>query len=141
MSFSLTSLALMAALEVASAHASAQSPTLRTAMRDKLMHTQRLLEAVVRADYAAVGRSAEALSRISETEINSWQPGVPPEYAKQATLFRSSVRGLREAAAKRNGDAVLAEYTALVSSCTRCHAHVRSFRLIAIEIPSPVAGR
>jgi cytochrome c556 len=141
MSFRLTSLALVAALVVASAHASAQNPTLRTAMRDKLAHTQRLLEAVVTADYAAVGRSAEALGKISDTEIIAWQDGAQPEYRRQAALFAFSVRGLRDAARRRNIDAVLAEFTTLVSSCTRCHAHVRGSRVIAFEIPSPVTGR
>ena len=140
MSFRLTALALATALLVASAQSSAQNPTLKTAMRDKLVHTQRLLEAVVLADYAAIGRSAEALARISDTEIIAWQDGAPPEYRRQAALFVFSVRGLREAAAKRNIDATLAEYTALVSSCTRCHAHVRGSRVVVFELPAPVSG-
>jgi hypothetical protein len=53
-------------------------------MRTKLVNTQRLLEAVVTADYPAIGRSVDALSQISETEIASWQVGAQPEYRKQA---------------------------------------------------------
>jgi hypothetical protein len=90
-------------------------------MRDKLSHTQQLLEAIVTADFPAVDRHAERLSRISYAEIASWQANAQPDYVQQAVLFLSSVQGLREAAAKRNGDLALQEYTALISSCVRCH--------------------
>jgi hypothetical protein len=102
-------------------------------MRAKLFNTQRLLESLVMADYAAIQRDADALSRITEKEIVSWQMGVQPEYAKQATFFVLSVRGLQEAASGRNIDAALHEYTALTSSCVHCHAHVRRAKSIAYE--------
>jgi cytochrome c556 len=142
MSFRLKVLALAAILVLAFAagYSSAQNPTLKTAMRDKLVNAQPLLEAVVRADYAAIDRAANALSRISETEIASWQVGAPPEYRKQAMAFVGSVQGLHDAAAKRDINAALAEYTALVSSCTRCHAYVRSSRVVSFEAP-PSAKR
>jgi cytochrome c556 len=129
----LTVLALGATLLLAAGHLSAQNPTLRTAMRNKLVNTQRLLEGVVTADYPAIGRSVDALSQISETEIASWQVGAQPEYRKQAVQFVSSVQALHEAAATNDLDAVLAGYTALVSSCTRCHAHMRRMRTVSFE--------
>ena len=109
-------------------HAPYQNPTLKTLMRAKLFNTQRLLESLVTGDYRAIQRDADALSRISEKEIVSWQLGVQAEYAKQATIFVLSVRGLQNAAANRNIDAALHEYTALESSCVQCHAHVRRIR-------------
>lgn len=133
MSMRLTVLALGAILMLAAGHPSAQQPTLRTAMRNKLVDTQRLLEAVVTADYPAIGRSVDALSRISETEIASWQAGAQPEYRKQAMQFVSAVQALHEAAATKDLDAVLTGYTALVSSCTRCHAHVRRMRTVSLK--------
>jgi cytochrome c556 len=135
MSARLTLLGLAAILLLGSGHPAAQNPTLRTAMREKLVHAQRLLEATVTADYAAISRSANALNRISETEIASWQVGARPEYRKQAMSFLLAVEGLRDAAAKRDIDAALEEYTVLVSSCTRCHEDVRSSRVISFEPP------
>jgi cytochrome c556 len=143
MSLRLKVLTLAAAILVftfAAGYSSAQNPTLKTAMREKLANTQRLLEAVVTADYAAIDRGVAALGRISETEIASWQVGASPEYRKQAMSFVRSVQGLHDAAAKRDIDAALAEYTALVSSCTRCHAYVRSSRVVSFEAP-PSAKR
>ena len=114
-------------------HAPAQNPTLKTLMRAKLLNTQRLLESLVTADYAAIQRDATALSRITEKEIVSWQLGAQAEYAKQATFFVLSVRGLQEAAANRNLDVALHEYTALTSSCVHCHAQVRRSKSITYE--------
>ncbi len=137
MPFRLKVLALGIMVTLATGHSSAQNPTLKTAMRDKLVNSQGLLQAMVTADYAAIGRLTNALSRISETEIASWQVGAQPEYRAQAMQFISSVEGLRQAAATRDLDGTLTEYTALVSSCTRCHAHVRTSRLALFE-PPPV---
>ena len=88
MSLRLTVLALATILVLAAGHSSAQNPTLRTAMHNKLVNTQRLLEAVVTADYAAIGRSVDALSHISETEIASWQVGAQPEVQETGHAVR-----------------------------------------------------
>jgi cytochrome c553 len=115
---------------------SAQSPTLKTAMREKLVNTQQLLEAVVTADYGGIERYAERLSRISYTEIASWQSAQEPEYVKQATAFLLSVKGLREAAASRSIESATSEYTALVSSCIQCHKRARKSRVVSLTPPS-----
>ena len=128
-----TVLVLSVLLLLTPGHAPAQNPTLKTLMRAKLLNTQRLLESLVTADFAGIQRDADALSRISEKEIISWQMGVQPEYAKQATYFVLSVRGLQEAAAGRNIDAALREYTTLTSSCVQCHAHVRRIKSVNFE--------
>jgi hypothetical protein len=129
----LTFLALMLTLALAPARLSAQNPTLKSAMRDKLVNAGRVLDGLVAGDYAAIGRSADALNRISETEIASWQVGAQPEYRRQAMSFLLSVQALREAAAARDIDAAFKEYTAMVSSCVRCHANVRKSRVISFE--------
>jgi hypothetical protein len=134
MSFALK-LTLVMVLVLGSGPLAAQNPTLKTAMRAKLASTQGLLEAVVTSDFAAMDRSAAVLGRISETDISSWQVGVQPEYKKQATAFVRSVQRLREAAVRRNIETALAEYTALVSSCTRCHVHVRRALVVSFEPP------
>lgn len=104
---------------------SAQSLGLKPVMREKLENAQRLLAAVVTADYTGITRYTDRLGRITETEIASWQTVAQPEYTKQATLFLLSVNGLREAAAGKNIDAATLEYTTLVSSCIGCHRYVQ----------------
>jgi hypothetical protein len=120
--------ALILVLSAVRGDTSAQVPTMKTLMRQKLVESTRLLEAIVAVDYTGIGRSAAVLGRITETEIISWQLAARPEYAKQATYFVLSVRGLQDAAARNNLDAALSEYATLVSSCARCHAHVHQLR-------------
>jgi hypothetical protein len=136
MSLRMKIVTLSAAIVFASGHSSAQNPTMKSAMRDKLVNTQQLLESVVIADFVAIGRSADALSRITDTEMISWQAAAQSEYLKQATFFVLSVRGLREAAANRDINAAMLEYTTLVSSCIRCHTHVRSSKRVSFEPPT-----
>jgi hypothetical protein len=115
-----------AALALGVTSPAAQSPAFAKAMRQKLANAQGLLEPIVKADFGLIARYAESLSRISETEIASWQTVAQPEYVEQATVFLLSVKGLREAAAAGNMDAVTSEYGRLISSCVKCHAYVRT---------------
>jgi hypothetical protein len=112
-----------------------QVPTLRTAMREKLTNTQQLLEAVITANYGGMTRYSELLSRISYTEIASWQAVAQPEYVRYATEFLTSVKGVRDAASRRNADEAAREYTTLVGSCVGCHAYVRNARTASIAPP------
>ena len=107
--FRLMALAVVLLLAFTDGYSSAQNPTLKTAMREKLADARPLLEAVVTADYTAIGRSANALNRISETEIATWQVGAGPELQEQAIAFVLAVQGLRDAAAKRDLDSALAD--------------------------------
>jgi hypothetical protein len=128
--------ALAGALGLASGHASAQNPVLKTAMQDKLAHAHVVLEALVAGDFDRMSRSAEALGRISEMEIMTWQSAPTAEYRNQANAFLLSMHGLREAAHARNGGAALRSYLALVTSCAGCHAHVRSARVVSFQAPA-----
>lgn len=110
----------------------AQTAPMKASMQRKLEDTQGLLRAVVMSDFAQVARSTERLSRISDTEIASWQTPGQPEYTVQAMAFITSVDALRLAARRKDADAVGEHYARLVSSCVRCHAVVRRLRLISL---------
>lgn len=121
--FAVLGLALLAlAVQPASGDARMQA-----VMRSKLANTQLLLKAIVTADYKEIDRAALALSRISEMEIVSWQNPPKPDYTAQAVLFMTSVDGLREAAGRRDMEAVGTEYRRWcrrVSTVTRtCAMH------------------
>lgn len=128
--FKVLALAVLLALEAV--EPSAQQPTLKAAMREKLANTQQLLEAVIRADYVGMQVDTERLSRITYTEIASWQEVAQPDYVRQATIFLSSVQALREAAEQKNLEAASREYTTLISSCIGCHRYVRNSRVVSL---------
>ena len=126
--FAVLGLALLAlAVQPASGDARMQA-----VMRSKLANTQSLLKAIVTADYKEIDRAALALNRISEMEIVSWQNPPKPDYTAQAVLFMTSVDGLREAAGRRDMEAVGTEYSTLVSTCIHCHTYVRDARVASL---------
>jgi hypothetical protein len=118
----------------------AQVPSMSTVMRDKLENTQELLEALVTADYAAMDAAAMRLGRVTEAEIGRWQTPGDPEYTRQGVLFMTAVQGLREASMDRDAEAAGYYYTALVSTCVRCHAHVRRVRLALADVEPGSVG-
>ena len=123
---------VVALFVMVAAQPSAGDARMQAIMRSKLANTQSLLKAIVTADYKEIDRAALALSRISEMEIVSWQNPPKPDYTAQAVLFMSSVDGLREAAQRRDMEAVGAEYSTLVSTCIHCHTYVRDARLASL---------
>jgi cytochrome c556 len=112
---------------------SAQSPNLRSIMREKLTNTQQLLEGVVTANFTMVDKSADRLAQISYTEVASWQSNPEAEYLKQASAFVKAVQGIRKASADRNSAVVADEYTSLIKSCVSCHAYIRRMKPIRLD--------
>ena len=110
----------------------AQGPALQEAMQQKLTDTQALLASLVQADFGGIGQAAEGLSRIDDAEIASWQAVARTEYTEVAAEFLLAVDGLRAAAAERNLNAALREYSNLVAACTRCHTSQRGAAMAAL---------
>jgi hypothetical protein len=108
---------------------------MRAIMRTKLSNTQVLLKAIVTTDYKEIDRAAAALTRISESEIVSWQNPPKREYTDQAMLFMLSVDDLREASRKRDIEGVGAAYSNLITTCVHCHAFVRDARVASLSLP------
>jgi len=117
----------------------AADPPMRAIMQTKLVNAQALLKAIVTANYADIDRAANALDRISEAEIVSWQNPPKPEYVKQAMLFMTSVDDLRQAGQKRDIRAVGDAYANLVATCVHCHFYVRDARAASLTIPGVMA--
>jgi hypothetical protein len=101
---------------------------MQAVMQAKLSNTQVLLKAIVTTDYREIDRAAAALGRVSEMEIISWQHSPNREYANQTMLFLVAIEQLRQAATRRDIEAVGAEYSTLVTTCVHCHAYVAKAR-------------
>ena len=126
-------IAVVLVLVLAGHVSSAQSPNLRSIMREKLTNTQQMLEGVVTANFTTVDKSAERLAQISYTEMASWQSTAQPEYLRQASAFVKAVQGIRKASADRNSRIVADEYANLLNSCTSCHSYIRRRKPIRLD--------
>ena len=128
----LLGITIVLALALGGPDSSAQSPNLRSIMREKLTNAQQLLEGVVTANFTIVDNSADRLARISYIEVVSWQSNAEPEYLKQASAFVKAVQGIRKASSDRNSAALADEYSNLVNACVSCHSYVRHMKPIRL---------
>jgi hypothetical protein len=119
---------LMPVLVVAGvAAASAQGPGVPTLMREKLLHSQRILEAVVTSDWASLETHARELERL--TTDQRWMVFRYPEYARQSADFVRELQGLRQAAAKRDLEGTPKAFVSMTMQCVGCHRYIARMRI------------
>lgn len=104
-----------------------QGPGLERVMRQKLAHTQRILEAVVTSDWQALDSESRKLETL--TNDPAWAVLKSPEYSKQSIAFRAAIQDLRQAAARRDLDKTAAAYNAMTLRCVDCHRYVARTRI------------
>ncbi len=105
----------------------AQTPATRRVMREKLAHSQRILEAILTSNYGLLEKETAALTRITQTP--GWQALKSPEYLRQSEAFLAANRLLGDAARDRDLDSAAESYSSLTASCFACHRHMKDSRL------------
>jgi len=117
----LTGTALVAFLVIAfnrAADAKPQSP-LKTFMRPKLVHTERILEALLESDFPTIEDQSKSLLVLSRAA--QWQVEQTPEYQKASEDFRSKVEALLKAAQQKKIQEATKAYHEVTASCVQCH--------------------
>jgi cytochrome c556 len=130
----LWSVALLTALFVGLGNGAAQAQEANKVgdfMRAKLMHSQKVLDGLVREDYDMIAKHAQEMSLLSQA--STWQVLQTPEYRDRSTEFRRSVDALTEAAKKKNLDGAALAYVEVTMKCVTCHKYVRHVKMAKIE--------
>jgi hypothetical protein len=96
-------------------------------MREKLTHSQRILEAILISNFDLLERESTALSKA--TEAPGWFVLEGPEYRRQSAAFLRATRDLVEAAKQRDLDAAANHYTTLIATCYQCHRYMKNARI------------
>ena len=96
-------------------------------MRQKLGLSQRLLEAILTSNFAALEEQSAALARM--TEAPGWTVLKTPEYRRYSEAFVKATDDLRASARDRDLDAAALHYTALAMSCYQCHRYIKNARI------------
>ena len=118
---------VVALLAVLAAPASTQTPETGRVMRDKLTHSQKILEAIMTSDFALLDKESAALARV--TELPAWSVLKTPEYLRQSAAFVRAIQDLRDAAKARDLDAATMDYLSLTLTCFQCHRHLKGVRI------------
>ena len=106
---------------------SGQTPATGRVMREKLGHSQKILEAILTSNFALLDRESAALARA--TDAPAWTVLKGPEYLKQSEAFLKALKELSDAARERDLDSAVQRYTALTMSCFACHRYMKDWRL------------
>lgn len=97
-------------------------------MREKLVHAQKILEAVVTSDWVSLETHSRQLERL--TEDPRWTVLKYPEYAKHSTAFKRAVQDLHAAAVRRDLDKAPEAYNAVTLKCVECHRYLARARIV-----------
>jgi hypothetical protein len=119
-------IAFVATWGMASA-AGAQGPQLARVMREKLQHSQKILEAVVTSDWNGLETHSTALERL--TASPGWTPLRYPEYGKYSATFVAALQDLRRVSGDRDSGKATEAYTTVVRRCVECHRYVARARI------------
>jgi hypothetical protein len=104
-----------------------QGPELNVVMRQKLVHAQKILEAVVTSDWTTLETHSRELERL--TNDPRWMVLKYPEYARHSSAFRQSVQALHTAAAQRDLEKSPKAYIDVTLQCVECHRYLARARI------------
>src|SRR5688572_2935304 len=104
-----------------------QTPGTGRVMREKLGHSQRILEAILTSNFPLLERESAALAKA--TESPAWGSLKGPEYSRQSAAFLQALRELRVAAGEHDLDVAVDRYGALTKSCFACHRYMKDRRV------------
>ena len=104
-----------------------QGPELSSVMREKLVRTEKILEAVVTSDWASLETNSRELEQL--TNDPRWMALKYPEYAKQRAAFVQAIQRLRRAAAQRDLEKTPRAYTDVTLKCVECHRYLARARI------------
>jgi hypothetical protein len=106
---------------------SVSGQALNRLMREKLEHTQKILEAVVTSNWVQLEQQTRELDRL--TDDPRWTVLKYPEYAKYSLAFKHAVQELHAAAEKHDLDDVPKAYNTLTLRCVECHRYMARSRI------------
>jgi hypothetical protein len=95
-------------------------------MRAKLVHSQKILEALALEDFAQLAKHSQDLKLLSQE--SNWNVLQTEQYLRHSDDFRRRADALTDAAKKKNLDGASLAFVELTLNCVQCHKHVRDVR-------------
>jgi hypothetical protein len=105
-------------------------------MRQKLAHSQGVLEGLTTEDYPLIAKGAKAMRELSED--TRWRVTPNPNYLRLSSEFQDLADELAQKAKEKNLDGATLAYVKLTMNCVKCHERVRVNRWITLR-PQPPA--
>jgi cytochrome c556 len=100
----------------------------REFMRNKLKHSQEIVEGLALENFDQIAKNAQQLSSLSQAM--GWQVFPNEEYVVQSREFRRAVEALRNQAKEKNLEGAALAYLDVTMKCINCHNYVRKIRMV-----------
>jgi hypothetical protein len=120
-------LPLFIALLLVTRGSSEQEKGNREFMREKLKHSQEILEGLTVENFDQIAKNAQRLGLLSHAA--SWDVLQTEEYVLQSRDFRRAVDALGKHAKEKNLDGAVLAYLVVTMKCVNCHKYVRRIRM------------
>jgi hypothetical protein len=104
-----------------------QGPAVRNVMREKLVHAQMILEAVVTSNWASLETHSRELERL--TRDPRWVVLKYPEYAEHSGAFVKAIQNLTRVATQRDLETSPQAYLDVTLRCVDCHRYIARARI------------
>jgi hypothetical protein len=111
-----------------------QQGDIRAFMRQKLEHSQKLLEGLTLEDYGLVAENARALKELSQD--TRWRVSPNVNYLRLSAEFQDLADELARKAKEKNLDGMSLAYVRLTLNCVKCHEYTRDNRLTRLGPPA-----
>jgi hypothetical protein len=115
-------------IAVAAGAPSAQTARTKQVMRAKLDHSQRILEAVVTANWPLLERESREIALIVRDP--GWSALAIPGYMRYTEAFLRATDDLGEAARLRDLESASLGLVSLTTSCVNCHRYLARARIV-----------
>jgi hypothetical protein len=104
-----------------------QQGDLKTFMRQKLVHSQRVLEGLTLEEYSLVAENAKAMKELSED--TRWRVSPDINYLRLSAEFQDLADELAQKAKEKNLDGATLAYVRMTLNCVKCHEYTRDNRI------------
>jgi hypothetical protein len=109
--------------------APAQTAATSRVMREKLTHSQKILEAIMTSDFKGLEEHSVALANLTKTD--AWSVLKSAEYQRQSAAFVHALDDLIASARQKNLDTAAIHYVGMTLTCFECHRHLKGTRVAA----------
>ena len=112
-----------------------QPGDLKRFMRQKLDHSQKVLEGLTLENYALVAENARALKELSED--TRWRVSPNVNYLRMSAEFQDLAGEVVEKAKQKNLDGATLAYVRMTVHCVKCHEFTRENRITRLDSGDP----
>ena len=98
-------------------------------MRQKLEHSQKVLEGLALEDFAMIAENARELKELSEDA--RWRVSPDINYLRLSSQFQDLAEELAQDAKDKNIDGATLAYVQMTVNCVACHKLVRDKKLLS----------